>query len=79
LKTDDRGVVFLLRMRPYRTVDNVIDGVVLTFVDITERQQQAFESARLAAIVESSREIIIGHTLDGTITSWNASAERVLG
>ena len=79
LKTDDRGGVFLLRMRPYRTVDNVIDGVVLTFVDITERQQQAFESARLAAIVESSREIIIGHTLDGTITSWNASAERVLG
>ena len=27
-----------LRIRPYRTVDNVIDGVVLTFVDITQRQ-----------------------------------------
>ena len=29
---------FILRIRPYRTVDNVIDGVVLTFVDITDRQ-----------------------------------------
>ena len=79
LSANDRDAAFLLRLRPYRTVDNVIDGVVLTFVDITERQQQAFECARLAAIVESSREIIIGHTLDGAITSWNASAERVLG
>ena len=29
---------FILRIRPYRTVDNVIDGVVLTFVDISARQ-----------------------------------------
>ena len=29
---------FILRIRPYRTVDNVIDGVVMTFVDITDRQ-----------------------------------------
>lgn len=79
LVANDRDATFLLRIRPYRTFDNVIDGVVLTFVDITERQQQAFECARLAAIVESSGEMIIGHTLDGVITSWNASAERVLG
>ena len=31
-------MTFILRLRPYRTVDNVIDGVVLTFVDITEHQ-----------------------------------------
>lgn len=31
-------MTFILRIRPYRTVDNVIDGVVLTFVDITDRQ-----------------------------------------
>ncbi len=68
-----------MRIRPYRTVDNVIDGVVLTFVDITERQQHKLERGRLAAIVDSSRDIIVGHGLDGTITSWNASAERILG
>ena len=29
---------YILQIRPYRTVDNVIDGVVMTFVDITARQ-----------------------------------------
>ena len=32
---------FILRIRPYRTIANVIDGVVLTFVDITDRQAAA--------------------------------------
>ena len=27
-----------MRMLPYRTVDNVIDGVVITFVDMTDRR-----------------------------------------
>jgi len=43
----DAGMTFILRIRPYRTVDNVIDGVVLTFVDITERQ--AAQEAVLAS------------------------------
>ena len=34
----DTKSTFILRIRPYRTVDNVINGVVLTFVDITDRQ-----------------------------------------
>jgi two-component system CheB/CheR fusion protein len=33
----DAGRWYLLRMRPYRTVEDVIEGVVITFVDITER------------------------------------------
>ncbi len=37
LTLEDDKTTFVLRIRPYRTVDNVIDGVVLTFVDITER------------------------------------------
>jgi two-component system CheB/CheR fusion protein len=37
VKLKETGATFTLRVRPYRTIDNVIDGVVLTFVDITER------------------------------------------
>ncbi|GIJ47187.1 histidine kinase [Virgisporangium aliadipatigenens] len=35
--------------------------------------------ARLAAMVRSAHEAIIGKTLDGIITDWNAGAERVYG
>lgn len=79
LQDSGDGPVYLLRMRPYRTVDNVIDGVVLTFVDISERRRHAIERNRLAAIVDSSSDMIIGHAPDGTITSWNASATGLLG
>jgi two-component system CheB/CheR fusion protein len=75
----DSAPTFLLRMRPYLTIDNVVDGVVLTFVDITQGQRLNNEHARLASIVNSSRDAIFGFSLEDRITSLNTSAERIFG
>ncbi len=45
------GTWYLMRIRPYRTLDNVIEGAVITFVDITERRQaESTVRAQLAEI-----------------------------
>jgi two-component system, chemotaxis family, CheB/CheR fusion protein len=75
----DGSASFHMRIRPYRTIDNRIDGVVITFNDISEQRRRQALQAMLAAIVASSQDAIIGHELDGTITTWNAAAERILG
>jgi PAS domain S-box-containing protein len=47
--------------------------------DITERKQTEAALIRLAAIVESSDDAIIGKNLDSIVTSWNRGAEKIFG
>ncbi len=47
--------------------------------DITARKNHEIAAARLAAIVTSSADAIIGKSLEGMVTSWNAGAERTFG
>ncbi|MEB3883547.1 PAS domain S-box protein [Lyngbya sp. CCY1209] len=54
-------------------------GLVILGRDITERKQAEIAYIRLASMVESSEDAIIGKTLDGTIVSWNAGAEQIYG
>jgi len=68
-----------------RTVSLARDplGAPLYFIriieDITGRKAAEDERTRLSMIVENASDAIIGRTLDGTITSWNAAAERMFG
>jgi sigma-B regulation protein RsbU (phosphoserine phosphatase) len=47
--------------------------------DITERKRSEELVSHLAAIVQASGDAIIGKSVDGTIESWNAGAERLYG
>jgi two-component system CheB/CheR fusion protein len=79
------GRWYTLRILPYRTLDNVIEGAVITFVDITEMKKaeaalrKANELLRLAVVVRDAHDAITVQDLDGRILAWNPGAVRMYG
>ena len=76
---------YTLRILPYRTLDNVIEGAVITFVEITEVKRtrdalhKANELLRLAVVVRDAHDAITVQELSGRIIAWNPGAERLYG
>ncbi|MGE4073014.1 MAG: PAS domain-containing protein [Lysobacterales bacterium] len=74
-----------MRILPYRTLDNVIEGAVISFMDITEtvRTREALHKAnellRLAVVVRDAHDAITVQDLDGRILAWNPGAVRMYG
>ena len=54
-------------LRPYRTVDDRIAGVVMTLVDITERKRTDAASAEQARLLDLSNDAIIVRAVDNRI------------
>lgn len=79
------GKWYTMRILPYRTLDNVIEGAVLTFVDITEMKKshallrEAHDQLRLAGIARDSQDAIAVLNMDGSILAWNPAAQRLFG
>jgi two-component system CheB/CheR fusion protein len=80
-----KGKWYLMRVQPYRTIENVIEGAVISFIDITEivkmRQEldHIHELSNLAIIVRDSYDAIIVQNIDGKIRTWNPAAVKLYG
>jgi len=78
------GRCYIVRLLPYRTNEDRIEGAVMTFFDITLRrqaQEQARASeARMRLVAESASDYaIITLDAEGRVTSWNRGAEYLFG
>jgi PAS domain S-box-containing protein len=78
-RPDGTRIPFMAFPSLLRDAAGEVIGALNMFVDISERKRHEELAQRLASIVESSDDAIMGKTLEGIITSWNKSAERLFG
>ncbi len=81
--TEDKW--YSMRIQPYRTLENVIEGAVISFIDISVMVQarealgKAEALSRLALLARDARDAICMQDLDGRILAWNPGAVRLYG
>jgi two-component system CheB/CheR fusion protein len=77
------SATFIMRIRPYRTLDNFINGVVITFVDITARKKAdvalQVSEERFSAIVDQATVGVAEADLSGQFVLTNARYREVVG
>ena len=79
------GGWYAMRIQPYRTLNNVIEGAVISFVNISETIQarldldKAKDLARLAVVVRDSHDAITVKSMNGQMLAWNPGAVRMYG
>jgi PAS domain S-box-containing protein len=78
-RPDGSRIWFTPYPSPLRDARGRIVGGINMLVDITERKRTETAAMRLAAVVRSSHDGIVAKDLNGIITDWNQSAERIFG
>jgi two-component system CheB/CheR fusion protein len=79
------GKWYMMHIQPYRTIENVIEGAVISFVDITEMKRvketlrKANDLLRLAVVVRDAHDAITVQDLEWRILAWNPGAVRMYG
>ena len=73
------GRWYLMRIMPYRTAENVIDGVVITFVDINPVKAAEKSLLRMSKVFLDGPEPMMILDLSGRIIAVNDEAERACG
>jgi len=78
------GRYYIVRLLPYRTNEDRIEGAVMTFFDITLRrnaeEQARASEARMRMVAESANDFaIVTQDEAGRTTSWNKGAEKLFG
>jgi two-component system CheB/CheR fusion protein len=76
---DPAGRWHLLRIRPYRTLDNRIEGALLLLVDIDALKRNQEDLRRQANLLHQAHEPIFVWDYAGPVTFWNPAAEECYG
>ena len=79
------GSWYAMRIQPYRTLNNVIEGAVISFVNISEMIEarialdKANDLLRLAVVVRDAHDAITVQSMTGQTLAWNPGAVRMYG